>query len=92
LNGLRKKYSSDCIESTVDLVRFGVMDILRAKCKGSKSQLLRVYNELISKKDYFEIVRIKNKLDGGTRDVLINLKIKESFLICEVQLSLGDAS
>jgi hypothetical protein len=68
------------------------MDILRAKCKGSKSQLLRVYNELISKKDYFEIVRIKNKLDGGTRDVLINLKIKESFLICEVQLSLGDAS
>lgn len=71
------------------MISFGVMDLLRCKCIGSKEEILRIYKALEERSDYFEIIRVKNKLSEGTRDILINLKLKNSFLICEVQLALG---
>lgn len=83
-------YKADEVESNIQLVTFGVMDLLRCKCIGSKDQIFSIYDE-IKKSEHFEIIRVKNKLNESTRDILINLKLKESFLICEVQLSLGDS-
>jgi hypothetical protein len=65
------------------------MDLLRCKCIGSKYDILRIYEQLQARSDYFEIIRVKNKLNEGTRDILINLKLKNSFLVVEVQLALG---
>lgn len=65
------------------------MDLLRCRCVGSKSEIYRIFKK-IRDSEYFEIIRVKNKLNEPTRDILINLKIKASFLICEVQLSLGE--
>jgi hypothetical protein len=33
-------------------------------------------------KDYLEVIRVKNKLNENTRDILINFKLKDSFMIC----------
>lgn len=69
----------------ISLLRFGVMDLLRAKCQGTRDQIIKVYNN-IKKNPKFEIIRVKNRLKTGNKDFLINLKYKESFLICELQL------
>lgn len=58
------------------------MDLLRCKCTGTKQEIYRIYNEILEKKDYFEVIRVKNKLNEPTRDILINLKLKNSFLLC----------
>lgn len=86
---IRSLYNDQKLEANIHLVTFGVMDLLRCKCIGSKSDINRIYQRIIERKDYFEVIRIKNKLNEATRDILINLKLKNSFLICEVQLSLG---
>ena len=79
------------MESNLHLVTFSVMDLLRCRCVGTKSEIYRIYNEIVSNTKYFEVIRVKNKLNESTRDILINLKLKNSFLICEVQLSLGES-
>lgn len=48
----------------------------------------RIYEALIASPE-FEVIRVKNKLNEGTRDILINFKPRNSFLVCEMQLSLG---
>lgn len=90
LNSVRSKYKDGTLESNIDLVTFGVMDLLRCRCVTSKKELFRIYNEVLNRTDYFEIIRVKNKLNESTRDIMINLKIKNSFMICEMQLALGD--
>jgi hypothetical protein len=67
-----------------------VLDLLRCRCVTTKRELFRIYKEVIQKTDYFEVVRVKNKLHESTRDILINLKIKNSFMMCEMQLAIGD--
>jgi hypothetical protein len=89
LNCLKDSYTCNDIESQIDLITFNVMDLLRCKCVGSKHDILRIYEQLQTRSDYFEIIRVKNKLNEGTRDILINLKLKKSFLVVEVQLALG---
>lgn len=66
------------------------MDLLRCKCIGSKRDIKRVYNTL-KDSDFIEVIRVKNKLNESTRDILINFRIKNSFLIGEMQLALGDS-
>lgn len=56
-------YKSDEIESNIILTTFGIMDLLRCKCIGSKSEIYRIYNEIASNTEYFEIIRVKNKLN-----------------------------
>lgn len=63
---------------------------MRCKCVGSRQQVLRIYKQLGERKE-FEIIRVKNKLNESTRDILINFKHRDSFLICEMQLALGDS-
>lgn len=44
LNVLRTKYSEEKAEAKLDLVTFGVMDLLRCRCVGGKREIKRVYN------------------------------------------------
>lgn len=62
LNSVSEMYGGGTLESGLDLVNFGVMDILRCRCVGSKQQIFRVYNEICEMKEYLEVIRVKNKL------------------------------
>lgn len=73
---VRTRYEDQKLESNIHLVTFGVMDILRCRCVGSKSEIYRIYKEILSNDDYFEIIRVKNKLNTPTRDIILNCKIK----------------
>jgi hypothetical protein len=44
---------------------------------------------LSDESDFFKIVRIKDRLELGTRDILINVSYKGKIL-CEVQLAVTD--
>jgi hypothetical protein len=90
LNLIRKEYSQDLLESGIDLITFNILDILRCRCVGSKKDIKRIYQSLIGNPDY-EVIRVKNKLNESTRDILINFKPRNSFLVCEMQLALGDS-
>lgn len=89
LNCIRKCYSNDDIENSIDLVTFNVLDILRCRCVGSKSDIRRIYDSLVGCGE-FDVVRVKNKLNESTRDIIINFKSRHSFLVWEMQLALGD--
>jgi hypothetical protein len=82
-------YNRDVLEKSIDLITFNVLDILRCRCVGSKQDVKRIYQTLVSSQE-FEIIRVKNKLNESTRDILINFKPRNSFLVCEMQLALGD--
>lgn len=79
---LRDQYDEMAQESTINLITFNITDLLRCKCVGTKQEIYRIYNQILDRKDYFEVIRVKNKLNEPTRDILINLKLKDSFLIC----------
>ena len=63
--------------------------------KGSLSAVRRVLKEVLSDVE-LEVVRIKNRLmlefdalvTGGYRDLLINVRVKETGHICEIQITL----
>lgn len=44
---------------------------------------------LSDEKDYFKIVRIKDRLELGTRDILVNVNYMGK-LLCEIQLAVTD--
>lgn len=67
--------------STLDLLTFSVYDLLRCKFIGSKDNVLIIY-ERIRKSSYFNISRVKDRLDTPMNDLLINCKVKDSFLVC----------
>lgn len=90
LAGVRERFDPEVLESNIDLLSFQVLDLLRCRYVGSRQEILRIFETVQSRTDYFEVIRVKNKLSQSTRDLLINFKIKDSFLICEMQLSLGE--
>jgi hypothetical protein len=57
----------------IDLVKFSVFDMLRCKCEAPLHTILKIYEDIRKSKD-FELIRVKNRLDLSTRDVLLNLK------------------
>lgn len=57
----------------IDFITFGVSDLLRCKCSGTKKQIKQVY-EKIEKK--FTIVRVKNRLKTSNNDFMVNFKYK----------------
>jgi hypothetical protein len=49
--------------------------------------LKRLKDKNDDSKDPFKIVRIKDRLNTGTRDILINATLGEGGLVCEIQLA-----
>lgn len=92
---IREKFAHDeemQKELEIDLVTFKISDLLRCKFSSHENEILRAYRELkriSDEKDYFKIVRIKDRLELGTRDILINFNYMGK-LLCEIQLAVTD--
>jgi hypothetical protein len=52
---------------------------------------MKVYDKLreLEQKDDLSIIMVKNRLSGPTQDILITYKLKNCFLLCEIQLALS---
>ena len=64
---------------------------MRCRCVGNKNDIIRIYKEMMEETSDFDVVRVKNKLKESTKDIIVNIKLKNSFLVCEVQLSVGES-
>ena len=77
----------------VNFITFKVSDIMRCKCSSHQAEILRIFNLLkrISddESEIFKIIRIKDRLSLGTRDILININFMNKIL-CEIQLAVTD--
>jgi len=71
-------------------VTFKIGDILRCKCSSQEGEIRALYSEVerISHQQphLLRIVRIKDRLEQGTRDILINLMYRDTTLV-EMQLA-----
>ena len=74
----------------LDLIKFNVTDLMRAMISGSQNDILAVYNNLkvLEKEKEIKIIKIKNRFGTPLNDAMIIFMIKDSFLICELQLIL----
>lgn len=67
-----------------------MFDLLRCKIHSNEEEIIWIVQYLLDQnktnKDKFSIVRIKDRLNQGTRDIMINAQINKG-LVCEIQLS-----
>ncbi len=72
-------------QSPPNLMTFRIGDLLRCKIASKEKEIVRIFKEIknVSEKNpnRMKIVRIKNRLKQGTRDVLINIKFN-NLIIC----------
>lgn len=71
--------------SEYEMIPFTVSDLLRCKCSGKVEEVLQVIRKLQDHKK-LKIVRIKDRLDTQNEDFLINIKLNDCPIICEVQV------
>ena len=74
----------------INLITFKISDLFRCKIKSRQSQIIRIFKEIKAihqKGEPFKIVRIKDRLNQGTRDIMVNIIFKGIFL-CEIQLAI----
>lgn len=78
--------------SPPDLITFKVGDLMRCKCSSKEREILKIFQEMQSLSDrqpkLMKIVRVKNRLKQGTKDILINVTFNEKYL-CEFQLAVN---
>lgn len=71
-------------------MHFKIFDLLRCKCISKESEVVYLIRRLNEKSndpaDPFKIIRIKDRLRNGTRDILINAQLRKG-LVCEIQLA-----
>lgn len=81
-------------EASFKLFSFTVNDLLRCKCTGTRDQVLSVWSKLnaLAKTEDITIITVKNRLSSHTKDILITYKIRQSFLLCEIQLALSSVN
>jgi hypothetical protein len=74
---------------SVNLINFKIFDLLRCKCHSNESEIIYLLRRINDKSndpnDPLKIVRIKDRLNSGTRDILINAQVGKG-LVCEIQL------
>lgn len=67
-----------------DLITFKIGDLLRCKCDSKEREIVTLYR-MLEWKNYmqkgFKIVRVKNRLNKGTRDILINILYQNAILV-----------
>lgn len=70
---------------SVNLVTFKLFDLLRCKIHSNEEEIIWIVNYLIHQSKYnrnkFKIVRIKDRLGMGTRDIMINGQVNRG-LVC----------
>lgn len=74
----------------MNLVNCKIFDLLRCKCISKESEIVYLLKRLKDKSndsnDPFNIIRVKDRLNSGTRDILINAQVGNG-LVCEIQLA-----
>lgn len=79
----------------VNLITFKLSDLLRCKIHSNEEEIIWLVKYLIHQsqhnRDKFKIVRIKDRLGMGTRDIMINGQINRG-LTCEIQLAVTSTS
>ena len=74
----------------INLVTFRVFDLLRCKCTSGEEEIIYLVEDFERKDkkcEGFELVRVKDRLSQGTRDVMINGKFGNG-PVCEIQLAI----
>jgi hypothetical protein len=74
-----------------ELLPFSVCDLLRGRCSCTIAEMKQVFKNLQSNPD-IKIVRVKNRLDTGNRDFMVNFTFGKCKLVCEVQVGLKDTA
>ena len=78
-----------------DLLTFKIGDLMRCKCSSKEREILKIFQEIQRRSDAqpkeIKIIRVKNRLKMGTRDILINILYKDRFL-CEIQLGVKSST
>ncbi len=73
------KYYSN-INTSIDIITFQIMDLFRCRCVSGEKEIIRIYNEIIDQsglqESNIELVRVVNRLQKGTNDVLINVRYR----------------
>ena len=67
---------------------------MRAMMVGNKFEILKVFINLknLEEAGTIKILKIKNRLETPLNDAMIIFNIKESFILCELQLVLSDGN
>ena len=76
------------------LITFKIGDLLRCKCSSKELEAMSLFSEL-ERIDHFHpevlrIVRVKNRLHRGTKDILVNLVYRDTMLI-EMQIAINSS-
>lgn len=74
-----------------EFVTFTISDLLRCKCSGSLAEIKEVWKRLNSHSK-LRVYRVKNRLDTSNRDFLVNARLNDTPILCEIQLSITDKS
>lgn len=77
-----------------NLITFRIGDLLRCKCASRELEAKSLFAEL-ERIDHFHpemlrIVRVKNRLRKGTKDILVNLLYRETMLV-EMQIAINSS-
>ena len=76
--------------SNLDLIKFNVTDLMRAMVTGSQADFLEVGANLkrLEGEGELTIIKIKSRFGTPLNDAMIIFSLKDSFLLCELQLVL----
>lgn len=70
---------------SLNLLTFKIFDLLRCKIHSNEEEIVWIVQYLLAQnklnKEKFNIVRIKDRLNQGTRDIMINAQIQKG-LVC----------
>lgn len=64
-------------------------DLLRCKCISNEEEIIWIMKYIIEKSNMggdFKLVRVKDRLSEGTRDINLNLRFRKNSLLSEMQL------
>ena len=90
----RIKVAKENLENIPFLITFKIGDLLRCKClsKELEAKCLFIELERVSHfhPDMLRIVRVKNRLRRGTKDILVNLVYRNTLLV-EMQIAVNSS-
>ena len=64
---------------------------MRCKCSSQENEIIALFNEIqrmnLAEDNTLKLVRVKNRLESGTKDILMNLMYRNE-LVVEMQLAI----
>ena len=68
----------------LDLVKFKINDLMRCQILGTRTQLIKIFDQFkkLQKQGVLEIVKIKNRFNTPMSDAMLFFKLSNCFMIC----------